>query len=213
MNKEIINYIEKYIIPQYKNFDKAHNLEHVQTVIKESVELAKNSNADTMLAYVIAAYHDLGLTQSREFHHIFSGKILYNDKILRKWFTEKQMVIMKKAVEDHRASSKTSPRNIYGKIISEADRVIDPVKTIQRTLQFTIKNNPDFSKEDYKKNVIDHLHNKFAEGGYMKLYFENSKNARKLKELRDLIADETRLNKTFEELYTVETKTKNQTAS
>ena len=34
----LITYIETAIIPRYKEFDKAHNLSHVRTVIEESLD-------------------------------------------------------------------------------------------------------------------------------------------------------------------------------
>ena len=37
----LITYIETAIIPRYKEFDKAHNLSHVRTVIEESLALAR----------------------------------------------------------------------------------------------------------------------------------------------------------------------------
>ena len=59
--KTLITYIETAIIPRYKEFDKAHNLSHVRTVIEESLALARQyPEADERLAYVIAAYHDTG---------------------------------------------------------------------------------------------------------------------------------------------------------
>ena len=55
----LIRYIETEIIPRYEHFDKAHNLSHVQTVIDESLALAKlYPQADERLVYTIAAYHD-----------------------------------------------------------------------------------------------------------------------------------------------------------
>lgn len=51
----LITYIETAIIPRYKEFDKAHNLSHVRTVIEESLALARQyPEADERLAYVIA---------------------------------------------------------------------------------------------------------------------------------------------------------------
>ena len=37
----LIHYVETEIIPRYEHFDKAHNRSHVQTVIDESLALAK----------------------------------------------------------------------------------------------------------------------------------------------------------------------------
>ena len=36
---DLVEFIETQILPQYANFDKAHNLEHVTRVIRRSMEL------------------------------------------------------------------------------------------------------------------------------------------------------------------------------
>ena len=122
-------YIEKEILPRYTHFDKAHQLDHITTVIRQSEALAdmlarKGIEVDRDMVYVIAAYHDLGIVNGRENHHIDSGKILMADPVLPRYFTEEQLLTMKEAVEDHRASSKNEPRSIYGRIVAEADRQI-----------------------------------------------------------------------------------------
>lgn len=45
---------------------------------------------------------------------------------------------------------------------------------------------------------------KYSENGYMKLWFENSKNAQRLKELRTIISDTKLLREIFEDLYSKE---------
>lgn len=204
INKEIKNYIETMIIPKYAEFDKGHNLEHVKTVIEESLNLAESCGVNLDYAYVIAAYHDLGLCEGREFHHIVSGKILEDDKVLLQWFSPDEIKLMKEAIEDHRASSKNSPRSIYGKIVAEADRDINPLKIIRRTIQYSIAHSPSSDKEKHWNNLVNHMAEKYAEGGYMKLWFENSKNSKPLGELRKIISDKDQLRKIFEELYSKE---------
>ena len=54
---------------------------------------------------------------------------------------------MKEAVEDHRASTDDEPRSIYGKMVAEADRIIDPDITLRRTVQYGLKQNPAADKE------------------------------------------------------------------
>lgn len=201
INKEIKNYIETMIIPKYADFDKGHNLEHVKTVIEESLNLAKSCGVNLDYAYVIAAYHDLGLSDGREFHHIASGKILEADITLRQWFSPDEIKLMKEAVEDHRASSKNPPRSIYGKIVAEADRDINPLKIIKRTIQYSIAHSPSPDKEHHWNNLLNHMAEKYAEGGYMKLWFENSKNSERLKELRKIIANQNNLRNIFLKLY------------
>lgn len=201
INKEIKKHIETMIIPKYADFDKGHNLEHVKTVIEESLNLAKSCGVNLDYAYVIAAYHDLGLSDGREFHHIASGKILEADMTLRQWFSPDEIKLMKEAVEDHRASSKNPPRSIYGKIVAEADRDINPLKIIKRTIQYSIAHSPSPDKEHHWNNLLNHMAEKYAEGGYMKLWFENSKNSERLKELRKIIANQNNLRNIFLKLY------------
>ena len=98
-------YIEQTILPQYDAFDGGHKRDHAETVISESLKLAKANKADEQMAYVIAAYHDLGLRIDREKHHIHSGEMLLTDQTLQQWFTEEQLLIMRDAIEDHRASA------------------------------------------------------------------------------------------------------------
>lgn len=123
---DLMEFVEKNILPRYTAFDKAHNLTHVNRVISRSLELASRIGADTDMAYVIAAYHDLGLEGPRAVHHLTSGKILAADSRLQKWFSKEQIKIMKEAVEDHRASTSHMPRSIYGKIVAEATVTLNP---------------------------------------------------------------------------------------
>ena len=95
---DLMEFVERNILPRYNNFDKAHNLNHANLVIKNSLALALSTGADINMAYAIAAYHDLGLEGPRAIHHISSGKILMADRRLRRWFSEEQIKIMKEAL-------------------------------------------------------------------------------------------------------------------
>lgn len=201
MNSQIKNYIEKIIIPNYLNFDKAHNIEHVKTVINESLNLAKYYDVNKNMVYVIAAYHDLGLCKNRETHHLVSGEILANDIKIKEWFSISEIQTMKEAIEDHRASAKNPPRSIYGKIISEADRIIDPFDTIKRTLQFSMKRTPNKDKQFYYEEVLKHLIEKYSEKGYITLWLKESKNSENLEKLRQIIKNEKKIKENFEQLY------------
>ena len=125
VSMEIMEFVETQILPKYTEFGESHGLRHVNRVIKNSLELARITGADINMVYVVAAYHDLGMSGPRAIHHITSGKILMADARLKRWFSQDQIKIMKEAVEDHRASSSRQPRSIYGKIVAEADRDID----------------------------------------------------------------------------------------
>ncbi|WP_300693606.1 HD domain-containing protein [uncultured Bacteroides sp.] len=200
----LIHYIETEIIPRYELFDKAHNLSHVRTVIEESLSLATKYNINESMAYTIAAYHDTGLCRDRATHHLISGTILKQDETLRQWFSEEEIDTMKEAVEDHRASADHEPRSIYGKIVAEADRVIDPVVTLRRTVQYGLKQKPEAGEEWHYQRFHQHLMEKYAPGGYLKLWFPESENAKRLKELQKIIADEKQLKNTFQQLFAEE---------
>ena len=198
---KLCEHIRERIIPQYVNFDKAHRIDHVEKVIEESMKLALHYEVNSAMVYTIAAYHDLGLCEGREFHHIVSGKILFADETLWQWFTDDQMLQMKEAIEDHRASNKQAPRSIYGKIVAEADRIIDPEITLRRTVQYGLSHYPEMDKEHQYERFRKHHADKYAEGGYLKLWIPQSDNAGRLAELRQLITNEERIRRVFDQLY------------
>jgi uncharacterized protein len=206
VNRELREYIEREIIPRYDGFDAAHRRDHVMMVIEQSLALAEAHNLDIDMAYAIAAYHDVGLVNGREYHHSDSKRIMLADRELLRWFTSEQIAMMADAAEDHRASSKSAPRTIYGRIVAEADRVIDSETIIRRTIQYTLANHPTLNREEGYERMMEHLHEKYDYGGYLKLWIEGSKNEARLEELRQLIAQPDRLREIYERIYDEEAK-------
>ena len=198
-------YIETEILPRYEAFDKAHQRDHADYVIRQSLELAKHYDVDMDMVYAIAAYHDTGLAVDRKTHHIESGKIVRNDRRLDEWFTPEQIETMAQAVEDHRASNKSEPRSIYGKIVAEADRQIDGMTILRRTIQFGLNHYPELDREGHWERTLEHIYEKYAEGGYLRLWIPESPNAIRLKEFQSMVKDTILLRKHFDEIYTQET--------
>ena len=182
-------YIEQEILPRYADFDKGHQRDHAESVIQESLILAQEHGADKDMAYTSAAFHDLGLAIDRPLHHIHSGEILMADPVLPQFFTTEQLLIMRDAVEDHRASSKNAPRTIYGAIVAEADRHIDPETILRRALQFGMKQHPEADFEWHFERAYQHMLEKYAEGGYMRLWLHSKRNVEGLTALRAIIGD------------------------
>ena len=202
---EIVEYVEREILPRYDGFDAAHRRDHADVVVSRSIALAERLGADVEMAYVIAAYHDTGLAVGREVHHTESKRILLEDKELKRWFTAEDIATMGDAVEDHRASSKQPPRTIYGRIVAEADRLIVPHSIIRRTIQFTLTHHPDLDIEEGYERLLEHMREKYDYGGYLRLWIEESDNAQRLEELRKIIADKPTLRRLYEEIYAEET--------
>ncbi len=201
MNLEIMNFVENQILPRYNDFGASHGLRHVQTVINESLALARRLGADEDMAYVVAAYHDLGLSGPRAIHHVTSGKILMADARLKRWFSPEQLRIMKEAVEDHRASASHQPRSIYGRIVAEADRELESETVFTRTVQYGLEHYPELSEEEQCERFVQHLNEKYGVGGYIHLWIPNSPNEVRLKQLRAVIADESQLRQIFKRIY------------
>lgn len=194
-------YIESEIIPRYDNFDGAHRRDHVRSVIGQSQELSKYYDVNPEILYAAAAYHDLGLCEGREKHHLVSGRIIREDKTLLNWFSVEEIEVIAEAAEDHRASNETPPRSIYGKIIAESDRLIDPETVIRRTVQYGFAHYPQMNREQMWERTLTHLQKKYEYGGYLKLWIPESSNACRLEELRKIIADEKRLRSMFDRFY------------
>ena len=241
-------YIEKEIVPRYAFFDKAHRETHVRQVIQQSLELAAHYPVALNMVYAIAAFHDTGLAEGRDTHHLVSGRIIRTDRQLRNWFREEEIETMAAAAEDHRASSKQPPRSIYGKIVAEADRQIDTEEVVRRTIQYALSHVATGSETDLGcitnnaasgetsgreapassvprneaaygapffhdpvkaccwQHTLEHLQEKYAEGGYLKLWIPESPNAERLAQLRALIADKEALACLFDHIYESETK-------
>ena len=189
INNNLKEYLDTNILVQYKNYDRAHNIDHILSVIKASFELIKDYNLNEDMVYTIAIFHDLGLPQGRDTHHLTSAILLENDSYIKNYFNNEQIEIMKHAIEDHRASNPNKPRNIYGEIISSADRIIDVDTIIYRTLVYGLDHNNDISVKDNIKRTHEHIINKYGENGYLKLPILTQSNKENLELLREISKD------------------------
>lgn len=205
VNLDLMAFIEQNILPKYNEFGLSHGLGHVQHVIRGSLELAKRMGADVNMAYTVAAYHDIGMSGPRAIHHLTGGKILAADARLKRWFSPEQIRIMREAVEDHRASASHSPRSIYGKIVAEADRDLDPEHVFRRAVQFGLENEPGKNREEQWHRFLAHLQEKYSNTGYIKLWIPNSPNEKHLKAIRSIIENPDKLRQQFDNLYDEET--------
>lgn len=193
VDQDLINFVEKEILPLYDSFDTAHRRAHAYAVIEESLRLASFYNVNLNMVFAIAAYHDTGLLIDRELHHLYSGERIRSDKRLLQWFNEEEVEIIAQAAEDHRASNKEEPRSIYGKIVADADKELQPINCIRRTVQYTESHFPHLSAEEMFERSANHLKEKYATGGYMHLWLKESREAPFLSDLRSIIKDEQRL--------------------
>lgn len=194
-------YVEREIAPLYDGFDAAHRRNHMYDVIGRSLDMACRYGVDENIAYAVAAFHDLGLSVDRKTHHIHSGRIIRSSQALSGWFTAQQIEMIAQAAEDHRASSETEPRSIYGKIVAEADRLIDAHTVMVRTVQYSIAHYPDFDREQHFERFESHIHEKYAKGGYLKLWLEDSPNREPLESFQASIERPGWLREQFDAIW------------
>ncbi len=142
VNMEIVSYIAKNIFPRYEKYY-SHGMVHINNVIHVMMMLAMTRKLNKDMAYVIACFHDSGLSVDRENHEIESAKIMAEDPMVRSTFSEEEIKTMKEAIEDHRGSRKERPRNIYGECLSDADRDFNIQLLAKRQLATSLKNNPE----------------------------------------------------------------------
>ena len=120
---------------------------------------------------------------------------------LHRWFSETEIEEIAQAAEDHRASAKEPPRSLLGCIVAEADRDVEPETIVRRTVEYGLNHYPQLDRDGHWQRTLEHLHEKYAEGGYIKLWMPDSPNAAPLAELRSLIADESCLRKMFDTIF------------
>lgn len=199
---EIATFLEQEIVPRYDAFDAGHRCDHVHYVMQESQRLAHYyPTVDRAMLLVAAAYHDLGLEVDRKTHHTESGRIIREDQRLLRWFTAEEIETIAQAAEDHRASSDHDPRSIYGRIVAEADRQIDGDTIVRRTIQFSFKHYPNLDKEENYERFMEHMAEKYAVGGYLKLWIPESSNAQRLADFREMLKDSKAIRQKFDEIY------------
>lgn len=199
---DLLQFLEEEIVSQYDNHDAGHQRDHAHYVMAESQRLAQHyPEVDLNMLVVAAAYHDLGLCEGRKLHHVVSARMIRADKRLFRWFSPEQIDIMADAAEDHRASSEHEPRTIYGRIIAESDRQIDGDTIIRRTIQYTLAHYPGLDHEQQYQRFLDHMAEKYAEGGYLKLWIPESDNAKRLAEFRELLKQPQEIKHRYDAIY------------
>lgn len=174
INKDLENYIKNEILTRYEKNDSGHSIEHINYVLKRCFKFAEQfENIDLNVLYTIATFHDIAHHIDKKNHEKLSAEIFYNNEKMKKFFTDEERIIIKDAIEDHRASANTEPRSDYGKIISSADRSTDIDDFLRRTHAYTLKHFPDSTKQEMIERAYEHTEQKYGKSGYAKHYVKD----------------------------------------
>ena len=197
INNKLKEYIEDNIFPEYSKNDQGHDLEHIKYVINRSIKFADTiPDINYDIVYTVASYHDIGHHINPKLHEIISAEIMYKDDNLKEYFSDEERLIIKEAIEDHRASSDHEPRSIYGKIVSTADRNNTVEACLRRSYTYGKRLEPTATDEELFERAYKHLNLKFGEDGYAKFFFKDEEYEKFLHDIRELLADKSNFIKT-----------------
>ena len=192
VNKELREYIEKNIFPQYEaNNVGGHGIDHIKTVIQRCFEIIEEFNLDVNkdMVYAIAAFHDIGYKQDPDRHEEVSSEMFKKDSNILSFFTQEQIDIIADAIVDHRASLEYEARSDYGKLVSSADRETSVENMLQRSFLYQSDKHKD--EEPSVVQVIEYsykkLSSKYGKGGYAKMYYPDKKYKSYLDTMQDLL--------------------------
>ena len=201
IRKDLLKYINTNIKPMYKTFDKAHNLSHYKFVTSNCLEygnelIKQGYEVNLEIAYVVGAYHDIGISKGREGHAKSSGVLVRNDSKLKEFYDEDTIEMIASAVEDHSSHLEYEPRSIYGKIVADADRNNTMYLVFSRPIKYGIKNEPYRNRESHINRVYEFVNEKFGRNGYVKYWLDIPQTKKEQTAVWELL-DNEKLAKTY----------------
>lgn len=191
INKEIKKYIEEQVLPQYDTNIGGHGRDHIETVINRSFEIINEFNLDVNknMAYVVAAYHDIGYKVDPDNHEQVSSEDFLKDEKIKSFFSDEDIQIIAEAIVDHRASLEYEARSEYGKLVSSADRETSVENMLKRSFLYQADKHADEnpSVEQIIEYSFKKLTKKFGKDGYAKMYYPDKKYTDYLSEMQNLL--------------------------
>ena len=189
VDKDLKKYIEQNILPEYKLNDNGHNIDHIKYVLNRAFELSNNIQIDNNILYTCVCFHDIACHIDRKNHEILSAQIAKKDKFLNKFFNQNNMRLIVESIEDHRASLEYVPRNIYGKILSSADRKVEVKEYLKASISYEKNRDKNQTREEIIDKSYKYAIKKFGKDGYAvnKMYIDDKKYKKYLKDIQYLI--------------------------
>ena len=150
----------------------------------------KNIEINLEIAYVVGALHDIGIINGREGHAKSSGQIVRSSSELRQFFDEDTIELIAEAVEDHSSHLEYEPRNIYGKLVADADRNNSVYLVFSRPIKFGLKHESFRTRESHIDRVFDFVKDKFGRNGYVKYWLDIPQTKKEQQKIWELLDNE-----------------------
>ena len=212
VDPRLIEYIKSNVFPRYRLNGESHGVEHIMQVIQRTFEIGDEYEAshpekplNANIAYVTAAYHDIGDHVDRKKHHIISGEMMMQDKGLDEFITPEEKLIIRDAIEDHRASKGEIPRTKYGRLVLTADRNNTLEDFFRRRIKTSLERHPEFTEEQILQEVFDSSNAKFGRNSGYALnkpgYLPSQKLQEHFRRITELLDDEAGFKDAAREYY------------
>lgn len=184
------SYMQK-VLKKYENCDEAHGISHIEGVWRRAKDIRGlvSENVDERILMTCCYFHDLGNLVNRKEHHLESGKMVLADKELLNFFSEDEIQLIKEAVEDHRTSLKNEPRNIYGKILKDADKDDDVKESLYRAYIYSKEKGLGQNEEEWIESTFAQLNKKFGKNGSVTYCILNENTSLFIKQMKQLAED------------------------
>ncbi|MBP3707732.1 MAG: HD domain-containing protein [Clostridia bacterium] len=207
VTKELLEYIKNNIFQVYDLNGKSHDINHIKYVLERAYEISMpyKDEINYDILYTAVAYHDIGDHIDRANHEKVSANWMANDEKLKEFFSPEQIEIIKQAIEDHRSSREGEPRNVYGKILTSADKNIDVDTFFIRTYEFGLEHYKELDTQEQLDRAYEHAVKKYGKHGYAvhKYYVKDEKYFEYLKELQRLIDNKEEFYKRAKEVLKI----------
>ena len=223
---ELVTYIKTTIFPRYGSKN-GHGLDHIENVIRRSLDFAKRINDGDIattsadfanlpeglddgcinydICFAVAAFHDLGREKNNKLHHLISAAWFLDDDFMEEFFSREALRVAADAIMDHRASNTIPPVTIYGRIVSSADRDTDCYDIMRRAYAYNRHNHPECTDDEARQYVYDKIIQKFVAPdayGAKKMFFKNPEFEAMLSRFHEICRDrstfDTELDKALE---------------
>ena len=84
---------------------------------------------------------------------------------------------------------RSAPQLLYGRIVSEADRDIDPEEIVKRCVEYGKAHAPELTRQEQLNRAEEHIRQKYGEDGYLHLWLPCSRNEQGLSTPAGVAAD------------------------
>lgn len=200
IKNELVEFVQEKLYPIYVTFDKGHDVNHIEAVIRRALELYEYLGDDTLdinVLYAAAALHDIGIQIQRKGHAQYSQEFVLSCEELKKMFADEEIRVIGEAVADHSTSVGREPRSLYGKIVCDADKDDDLETSLLRAYEFSIAYNPGFGVMECLEDTYQQLYKKFGDEGKVKYWINSDKQQAFKEQMHRIAVDRELFNKTM----------------